>query len=286
MFTLDGAPINNPGYYDIPIKNQYSNNPPSGCYPLKTKEEPIINKPIDGFFDPAVYSLDSKMPLIKKKEQTTDNIIETFRGGGGYGGGHGGGGGYGGQAGGGAGFGGHGGGGGYGGQAGGGGGHGGGHGGHGGGHGGHGGGHGGHGGGAYGGQGGHGLHRGGYGGLGYGYGGGWAPGYVPLDYWDGAGGYDYSVIPEQQPVYNIYPTTVVEKTDVESFKSKNDENTILKQPEEETIKIPKKNKCKKLKKKENFKFTKNILWVIIFILLLIILFQAFLIYKNKIIIFK
>ena len=117
MSILHGAPINNPGYYDIPINNQYSNRPPSGNKMNRNEEQNyLINKPMPGYFDPAAFSEDVKQPLMRKKELINDSSIEEFRGGGGGGHGGGGGGGHGGGYGGGHGGGGYGGHGGHGGR--------------------------------------------------------------------------------------------------------------------------------------------------------------------------
>jgi hypothetical protein len=245
-----GAPINNPGYYDIPINNQYSNKPPSGYITdVKPENNYLENKPMPGYFDPAIFSEDSKIPLMKKKDSFNETpMIEEFRGGGG---------------------------------------------GHGGGHRGGGGGH--HGGGHRGGGGGH--HRGGghHGGRGYhggggGYGGGYYGGglysdwgsseYLPLNYWDGT---SYGYPDNEPPVYNIYPTTVVEQNPPpQTQKSESIESMQVIQ-EELPIKI-KKNKCKKIKKREKKEISKNNLWlIIIFLIIIILLLILKILYDNKII---
>ena len=128
-----GAPIMNNGYYDVPICNQYSNkevrdksrvtnqydlnreinltlNNNKGDYTVyqdPTVPSPSLylesDQPMSGYYykDPMSLSFDSEVPLVKKKEMSTDYNyinsdkyppfgIEKFHGGGG--GGHGGGG--------------------------------------------------------------------------------------------------------------------------------------------------------------------------------------------------
>lgn len=312
-----GAPIMNNGYYDVPICNQYSNkevrdkprvtnqydlnreinltlNNNKGDYTVyqdPTVPSPSLylesDQPMSGYYykDPMSLSFDSEVPLVKKKEMSTDYNyinsdryppfgIEKFRGGGG--GGHGGGG-----------------------HMGGGGGHmGGGHMGGGGGHMGGGGGHmggGGHRGGYGGGVGyGGGGHRGGYGRGGYG-GYGYLntalmpnvntlywnnytnPGYTYADpgYTYADSGYTYSDndYPEyiEQPVRQvIVEKPVYEEVKIESLESK---------PLEEDTKIIKK-KLKKNKNK-NLIMDNKILFGVIILLIIIICLLIAKIYKPS-----
>jgi hypothetical protein len=297
MFSFQGASIMNNGYYDVPINNQFSNveyrDPAvkTNEYQLNKNINVTMNDNRDEYIvaqepthpskslylesdkDATKYygndraiSLDSNIPLKKKKEQTNNDFninnfssfsVENFRGGGGgHGGGHGGGG-Y---------SGGHGGGGGYGGR--------------------------GHG--YYGGNsvvlgnGGHPYINRGYlntqlmpnisrtywGGVypNYGYGYGYGDGY-------GYGNiYDYNVeyVPEYVPVikeppYNIIPKEEV-KVELLSPKDNMEDKPIIIETEK-----PKKKKCNKIKNKELL--SKQILWFIILILLFIIIVLLFKFYN-------
>jgi len=122
MYSFQGAPIMNNGYYDVPINNQYSNkeyrNTPiiTNEYQLNkninltmndNKDEYIVyqqptrpskslyiesDKPSQYYNNERALSFDSHIPLMKKKEQNYNEInqgdyssfpIESFHGGGG-----------------------------------------------------------------------------------------------------------------------------------------------------------------------------------------------------------
>jgi hypothetical protein len=136
MYSFQGAPIVNKGYYDVPICNEFSNkeirdkpvetnqyqinrrinvtmNDNKGEY--KVYQDPTVpspslyletDQPMSGYYykDPMSLSFDGTVPLVKKKEQSSQynyinsdlfpkKNIERFHGGGGGmgGGGHGGG---------------------------------------------------------------------------------------------------------------------------------------------------------------------------------------------------
>jgi hypothetical protein len=134
MYSFQGAPIVNKGYYDVPICNEFSNkeirdkptetnqyqinrrinvsmNNNKGEY--KVYQDPTVpspslyletDQPMSGYYykDPMSLSFDGTVPLVKKKEQSSQynyinsdlfpkNGVERFHGGGGHGGGGGGG---------------------------------------------------------------------------------------------------------------------------------------------------------------------------------------------------
>jgi len=282
MYSFQGAPITNNGYYDVPINNQYSNkeyrNTPdiTNEYQLNkninltmndNKDEYIVyqqpTRPSKSLYiesdkqtsqyynNERALSFDSHIPLMKKKEQNYNEInqgdyssfpIESFHGGGGHGGG-------------------------YGGEYGGG----------------YGGGHG------YGGRQGYGGGQE-YGGR-QGYGGGETRGNpivlgnggnqvvdraylntqtmpnISRNYWEYPDyGSDIKIVPEnihiiKEPQFNIIPK---EKVKIEQF-IKNDIVEI------EQEKPKKKKKCNKIKNKNKVLVSNQILWGIIIILLLVII---------------
>ena len=280
MYSFQGAPIMNQGYYDVPINNQYSNkeyrdtpvitneyqlNKNIGVTMNDNKDEYIVyqqpTRPSKSLYiesdkqttqyynNDRNLSFDSHIPLMKKKEQLYNEInqddyssypIESFHGGGGRSSS---------------------------GQ-----------------------GYGGGGGQGYGGGGGHGYEgRGGgmgYGGMGYG-GTRGSPtvignggnqvvnrGYlntqimpnISRNYWEYPdSGYDFQYVPENVPVIKEPQFNIIPKEEVRLEKLINKEIFEI----EETPK--KKKKCNKIKSKNKVLVSNKILWGIIIILLLVII---------------